>query len=84
MSKDLIKWSELSRKLSGSDNSIRPNKIPKKYQRKVKLLVCFGFSICGSVGQIGYNSKCKHRNFNDYGRYNLGIKKLRFIERIHI
>jgi len=28
MNKDLIKWSELSRKLSGSDNSIRPNKIP--------------------------------------------------------
>ncbi len=25
MSKDQIKWSELSRKLSGSDNSIRPN-----------------------------------------------------------
>ena len=39
MSKDLIKWSELSRKLSGSDNSIRPNKIPKKYQRKVKRLL---------------------------------------------
>jgi hypothetical protein len=30
MSKDLIKWSELSRKLSGSDNSIRPNKIALK------------------------------------------------------
>ena len=38
-SKDLIKWSELSRKLSGSDNSIRPNKIPKKYQRKVDGLI---------------------------------------------
>ena len=36
---DLIKWSELSRKLSGSDNSIRPNKIPKKYERKVKRLI---------------------------------------------
>ena len=29
MSKELIKWSELSRKLSGSDNSIRPNKVSK-------------------------------------------------------
>lgn len=35
----LIKWSELSRKLSGSDNSIRPNKIHKKYQRKVNRLL---------------------------------------------
>jgi len=39
MSNDLIKWSELSRKLSGSDNSIRPNKIPKKYQQKVNRLL---------------------------------------------
>ena len=39
MSKDLIKWSELSRKLSGSDNSIRPYKIPKKYERKVNRLL---------------------------------------------
>ena len=39
MSKDLIKWSELSRKLSGSDNSIRPNRVPKKYERKVKRLL---------------------------------------------
>jgi len=37
--KDLIKWSELSRKLSGSDNSIRHNKIPKKYERKVNRLL---------------------------------------------
>lgn len=35
----LIKWSELSRKLSGSDNSIRPNKIPKKYVYKVHRLL---------------------------------------------
>ena len=35
----IIKWAELSRKLSGSDNSIRPNKIPKKYERKVKRLL---------------------------------------------
>jgi len=39
MSKDLIKWSELSRKLSGSDSSIRKNKIPKKYKRKVNRLL---------------------------------------------
>jgi len=39
MSKDLIKWSELSRKLSGSDNSIRPNKVPKKYKKKVDRLI---------------------------------------------
>ncbi len=35
MSKALIKWNELSRKLSDSDNSIRPN----KYERKVKRLI---------------------------------------------
>lgn len=35
----LIKWSELSRKLSGSDNSVRPNKVPKKYEKKVKRLI---------------------------------------------
>jgi hypothetical protein len=39
MSKDLIKWSELSRKLSGSDNSIRPNKVPNKYKKKVDRLL---------------------------------------------
>jgi hypothetical protein len=39
MSKDLIKWSELSRKLSGSDNSIRANKVPKKYKNKVDRLI---------------------------------------------
>ena len=37
--RDLIKWAELSRTLSGSDNSIRLNKIPKKYERKVKRLL---------------------------------------------
>ena len=36
---NLIKWSELSRKLSGSDNSVRPNKVPTKYQRKVNRLL---------------------------------------------
>ena len=39
MSKDLIKWSELSLKLSGSDNSIRANKCPKKYEKKVNRLL---------------------------------------------
>lgn len=39
MSKDLIKWSELSRKLSGSDNSIRQSKVPKKYEHKVNRLL---------------------------------------------
>lgn len=37
--KDLIKWNHLSRELSGSDNSIRPNKIPKKYKKKVNRLL---------------------------------------------
>jgi hypothetical protein len=36
---NIIKWSELSRTLSGSDNSIRSNKIPKKYEQKVKRLL---------------------------------------------
>ena len=39
MSKDLIKWSELSRKLSGSDNSIRKNQIPKKHKAKIDRLL---------------------------------------------
>jgi hypothetical protein len=37
--KDLIKWAQLSKKLSGSDNSIRPNRIPKKYKHKVEKLL---------------------------------------------
>jgi len=36
---DLIKWAQLSRKLSGSDNSIRPNKIPKKYEKDISSLL---------------------------------------------
>ena len=36
---DLIKWAQLSRKLSGSDNSIRPNKIPNKYLIRVNALL---------------------------------------------
>lgn len=38
---DLIKWSTLSKMLSGSDNSIRQNKIPKKYEKDVKKLIEF-------------------------------------------
>jgi len=36
---ELINWHELSRKLSGNGQNIRPNKIPKKYERKVKRLL---------------------------------------------
>ena len=35
----LIKWSELSRTLSGSEQSVRQNNVPKKYERKVKRLM---------------------------------------------
>ena len=35
----LIKWSELSRKLSGSEQSVRPNNIPAKYKTKVAELL---------------------------------------------
>ena len=37
--KDLINWKQLSIKLSGSDNAIRKNKVPKKYERKVNRLL---------------------------------------------
>lgn len=37
--KDLINWRELSRKLTGNDNSIRSNKCPKKYEKKVSRLL---------------------------------------------
>lgn len=39
MSKDLINWKEVSRRLSGNDNSIRSNKCPKKYEKKVNRLL---------------------------------------------
>lgn len=39
MNKDLINWHELSRRLSGSGQNIRPNAIPKKYERKVNRLL---------------------------------------------
>ncbi len=35
----LINQRELSRVLSGSDNSVRLNKVPKKYQAKVTALL---------------------------------------------
>lgn len=39
MNKDLINWHELSRRLSGSGQNIRPNAVPKKYQDKVNRLL---------------------------------------------
>ena len=38
MSKELINWNALSQKLAGND-SIRRNKMPKKYEQKVKRLI---------------------------------------------
>ena len=37
--KDLINWKALSIELSGSDNSIRKNQIPKKYKAKIDRLL---------------------------------------------
>lgn len=37
--KDLINWKQVSIELSGSDNSIRKNQIPKKYKAKVNRLL---------------------------------------------
>ena len=37
--KHLINWKQLSIELSGNDNSIRKNKIPKKYKTKVNELL---------------------------------------------
>jgi len=37
--KDLINWHELSRRLSGSGQNIRPNAIPNKYKKKVARLL---------------------------------------------
>tara|TARA_R110002153_G_scaffold2162_8_gene10605 strand:- start:521 stop:676 length:156 start_codon:yes stop_codon:yes gene_type:complete len=37
--KDLINWHELSRRLSGNGQNIRPNSIPKKYQKKIDRLL---------------------------------------------
>ena len=41
MSKDLINWKQISIELSGSDNAIRKNQIPKKYQCKIDRLLKF-------------------------------------------
>jgi len=70
MSKELIKWSELSRKLSGSDNSIRPNKIPKKYERKVnRLLWILDLWECWANLESKDNlSKCKLTNIKMVGK----------------
>lgn len=37
--KDLINWKRLSIELSGSDNTIRKNQIPKKYKAKIDRLL---------------------------------------------
>ena len=37
--KDLINWRQVSIELSGSDNSIRKNNIPKKYKAKIDRLL---------------------------------------------
>ena len=37
--KDIINWHELSRRLSGNGQNIRPNSIPKKYEWKVNRLL---------------------------------------------
>jgi hypothetical protein len=39
MSKELINWKQVSIKISGSDNAIRKNQIPKKHQRKINRLL---------------------------------------------
>lgn len=37
--KDLINWKELSRILAGNEDSIRRNKIPKKYEKQVESFI---------------------------------------------
>jgi len=39
MCKNLINWKALSIELSGSDNSIRKNQIPKKHKAKIDRLL---------------------------------------------
>ena len=39
MPKSLINWKQLSINLSGSDNAIRKNQIPKKYKAKIDRLL---------------------------------------------
>jgi len=38
-SKELINWKQVSIELSGSDNSIRKNNIPKKHKPKIDRLL---------------------------------------------
>jgi hypothetical protein len=38
-SKELINWKQVSIELSGSDNSIRKNNIPKKHKEKIDRLL---------------------------------------------
>ena len=37
--KDFLNWKQISIALSGSDNAIRKNQIPKKYERKINRLL---------------------------------------------
>lgn len=37
--KDLINWKNVSKLLANSDNSIRKNKIPKKYKVRIDYLI---------------------------------------------
>ena len=37
--KDIINWKQLSIELSGSDNSIRKNNVPKKHKAKIDKLL---------------------------------------------
>lgn len=37
--KDLINWKNLSKNLANNDNSIRRNRIPKKYEIRVDYLI---------------------------------------------
>ena len=39
MSKQYLNWKQISLLLSGSDNAIRKNSIPKKYQYKIDRLL---------------------------------------------
>jgi len=37
--KDFFKWNLLSEEISGSDNSVRKEKVPKKYQKDIRNLM---------------------------------------------
>lgn len=38
---DMLNWSKLSKRLVGSETAIHRNKIPKKWERKMKRLLKF-------------------------------------------